>query len=143
TSSQSQVTSSLWNHGVAHRDPIDDRLGFADLDRMGVGTVVVRIGLGVGNQPRRRVAMRTAATTTCISASVTLADIVVPATRGKLKEMTRAAIETAVQIVMARDEIFSSATSRPRPADEPIKLAIITSPIPMFWASAFPNRVAR
>src|SRR5438034_3428771 len=110
---------------------------------MGVGRVVVKIGLGVGNHPRRRVARRMGAAATCISASEDLADIVVPATRGKLKEMTRAAIETAVQIVMARDEIFSSATSRPRPADEPIKLAITTSPIPMFWASAFPNRVAR
>src|SRR2546429_2497728 len=110
---------------------------------MGVGTGVVKIGPGVGNHPRRRVAMRMVATATCIRASQAWADIVVPATSGKLKEMNRAAIETAVQIVMARDEIFSSATSRPRPADEPIKLAITTTPSPMFWASALPNRVAR
>src|SRR5207248_430442 len=101
-----------------------------------------QIGLGVGNHPRRRAAMRMVATAKCIRASDALADIVVPATRGKLNETTRAAIETVVQIVTARDEIFSSAMSRPKTADEPIKLAITTSPIPTFWASAFPNRMA-
>src|SRR2546430_16577224 len=101
----------------------------------GVGTIVLKIGLGGGNHPRRRVALRMVATATCIRASEALADIVVPATRGKLKEMSRAAIETAVQIVMGRDEIFSSAPGRPRPADDPTTLPATTIPIPRFWAS--------
>jgi len=74
--------------------------------------------------------MRTVATVMCISASATLAGVVVPATRGKLKEASRTRTATAVQMVIARVLTFSSNTSTPRAANEPTKAAISTSPSP-------------
>ena len=66
-------------------------------------------------------------------------DAVVPATRGRLNDTSKTPMAIAVQIVRARAVNFSSTTREPKPSNEPVRLPITTSSIPMVWGAPFPN----
>ena len=84
-------------------------------------------------QRRRRVGISTLATARCMSARAALVDAVVPATRGRLNDTSSTPMATAVQNVRAGEVNFSSTTKEPKPSNEPVKLPITTSSIPMMF----------
>src|SRR5438132_1132760 len=90
-------------------------------------------------QRRRRTGISTPATARCMIPRAALVDAVVPATRGRLNDTSKTPIATAVQIVRAREVNFSSTTREAKPSNEPVKLPITTSSIPMVWGAPFPN----